>query len=488
MRPTIVAYRRCRLQLHRLLLGLLLLLCGLFGLSGPAAAQTGGTVYVVQVRNTIDLGLAPYLERVIETAAAADAAAVVIEINTPGGRLDAALQMRDVLLATPLRTIAYVDREAFSAGALIALAADELYMAPGAVIGAATPIEGLGGETADPKTISAVASAFRATAEANGRDPQIAAAMVDPQIAISDLVAAGDLLSMTAEEALAIDYIAGIVADRDALLAATGLPATELIETRPGLAENLVRFLTTPVVASLLIAFGVLFIMADLLSGGIGLLAALGLGLIVLFYWGHLLAGLAGWESIALVLVGLVLIGVEIFVVPGFGVAGILGIIALVAGLMLTLIGGQIVTGAEIVRAAATLFGAFLGIIVGAFLLVRYLPRFGKLQGLILQTQVGLPSPAGGQRPRWGWLGGPRLERSTTPTAAERPSLRGATGVALSDLRPSGLARIADQRIDVVTQGDYIRAGEAVEVIADQGYRRVVRRLSKAQQSEAQSV
>jgi membrane-bound serine protease (ClpP class) len=146
-------------------------------LAARAAAELGA-VYVVPITGPIDLGLAPYLERVLAEAAAADAAAVLLVIDTPGGRLDAVLQMRDSLLGSPVRTIAFVDRTAFSAGALIAIAAEEIYMAPGAVIGAATPVEGDTGETASEKVVSAVRKTFKTTAEVRGRDPLIAEAMV----------------------------------------------------------------------------------------------------------------------------------------------------------------------------------------------------------------------------------------------------------------------------------------------------------------------
>ncbi|MDF3016663.1 MAG: hypothetical protein K0R44_1888 [Thermomicrobiales bacterium] len=157
--------------------------------SHATSAQTepggsgSGAVYVVPITGTIDLGLAPYLSRVLEQAAAEGAAAVLLQIDTPGGRLDAVLQMRDTLLGSDVRTIAFIDRTAFSAGALIAIASEQIYMTPGAVIGAATPVDGATGGTATEKIVSAVRTTFKATAEARGRDPLVAEAMVDPDVA-----------------------------------------------------------------------------------------------------------------------------------------------------------------------------------------------------------------------------------------------------------------------------------------------------------------
>ena len=462
--------------------GTLLLLLGLGLHVAPVsrAQDSAGSVLVVQIRDEIDLGLAPYLARVLEQAKREQASAVVLEIDTPGGRLDAALQMRDALLGSPVRTIAFVNRNAFSAGALLAIAANEVYMAPGAVIGAATPVTGTG-EAADEKVISAVRTTFKSTAESRGRDPRIAEAMVDPSIEIEGLVNRGQLLTLTTTEAQARGYADRVTADRHELLLAAGLVGAAIQETSPTPAENVVRFLTSPVIASLLISVGFLLIVADLLGGGIGIVTGAGLALLTIFFWGHMLAGLAGWEGVVLVLLGLVLLGLEAFVIPGFGVAGILGFVALVAGLFLSLTGGEIVTNEDLVRAGSTLGFAFLTILAGGGLLLWLLPRTTRFEGLVLQTRLRRPD----DRPGVGRGNG----RSTTPPPAgaaaleappasnEGASLVGARGVATSDLWPGGIARINGERTDVVSQGDYISTGEPIEVIGDEGYRRVVRRL-----------
>jgi membrane-bound serine protease (ClpP class) len=465
----------------------MLLLVGVLLVSAPLArAQTNNTVFLVQIRDTIDLGLAPYLARVLDEAEAHGAQAVILEINTPGGRLDAALQMRDAILDTPVRTIAFVNREAFSAGALIAIAAKEIYLAPGAVIGAATPVDGAG-DAGDEKIISAVRTTFKATAELRGRDPRIAEAMVDPAVAIPGVVEQNRLLTLTTEEARSLGYADGVAASRQELLAAAELASATLQETAPGPAEWVVRVLTNPAVASLLVALGVLLILADVYTSGFGAVGLVGIGLLALFFWGHALAGLAGWEGIALVLAGLLLVGVEVFVIPGFGVAGVLGIAALLGGLFLSLIGGEIVTGEDLARAGYTVGGAFLLMIAGSVMLIRLLPRAAGVQGLILQAQLGRAEVAPRRSGRlWRWLEGSHLEAHTAGVKVEqRPSLHGATGVALSPLRPGGIARIGSERIDVVTQGEYIPAGAAIVVIADQGYRRVVRRAEDPAPADA---
>ncbi|MBA2754812.1 MAG: hypothetical protein H0U40_10180 [Chloroflexia bacterium] len=452
----------------------------------PLAAQTAvdaRPVHVVSITGTIDLGLAPYLERAIDEAEAADALALILEIDTPGGRLDAVLQMQDALLDADIRTIAFVNRTAFSAGALIAIASEQIYMVPGAVMGAATPVDGAG-ETASEKVVSAVRKTFKTTAEVRRRDPLVAEAMVDPNVVIDGLVGSGELLTLTTSEATAWGYADGVVADRAGLLQAAGLTGAEVTEVSPGPAERLVRFVTDPVVASLLITAAILLIIGDLFVGGFGVIGGVGLLFLAVFFWGHMLAGLAGWEDIALVVLGLVLIGAEIFVIPGFGVAGIAGIGALAAGLWLAMVSREIRTPEATERAGWSVTAALLAVAIGTIALFAFLPRLRPAGGLVLQAQVGTGTP-GQTRPPRGWLrwfgGGAGLELppERAPHVAwppREPTLTSVSGVALSDLRPSGRAAFQGREFDVVTTGEYIAAGEAITVVADEGYRRIVRR------------
>ena len=194
-----------------------------------------------------------------------------------------------------------------------------------------------------------------------------------------------------------------------------------------------------------------------------------------------MLVGLAGWEGVALVLLGLVLLGLEAFVIPGFGVAGILGFVALVAGLFLSLIGGEIVTNEDLVRAGSTLGLAFVTIVAGGGLLLWLLPKTTRSEGLVLRARLGRSDDRPGMGRGNGRSTAPppagAAAQEARPASTEGASLVGARGVATSDLRPGGIARINGERTDVVSQGDYISAGEPIEVIGDEGYRRVVRRL-----------
>lgn len=497
---------RQQARLSPALLGLFLLLLGTFStaLTPAASAQgEGQDVYIVDISGTIDLGLAPYLERVLGDASDNNAAAVILEINTPGGRLDAALQMRSALLGADVPTVAWVNRDAFSAGALIAIAAEQIYMAPGAEMGAATPVTGEGA-TADEKTVSAVRATFRATAEQRGRDPVIAEAMVDPTVVVEGLVTDTQLLTLTTNEAIEWGYAEGATANLDELLAELGIENANVIQTSPGWAEEVVRFLTNPVLASLLFSFGFLLILADVFSGGIGLLAGAGALMIGIFFWGHFIAGLAGWEGVLLVILGVGLIGVEVFVIPGFGIFGIAGIISLLGGLYLSVQGREIVTEEDVNRALGTVTGGFVIMVFGTLLILFLLPKATRFQSLVLAAHVDMPAPPLERRKRdfRRWFRSPEPEipgnpQTPPPSPGAREQSRqsfipanlsrdddeanmvGQRGTALTDLRPGGIASIQGRRVDVVTEGDYIMAGELIEVVLDERYRRVVRRVEE---------
>jgi membrane-bound serine protease (ClpP class) len=414
------------------------------------------------------------------------AVAIIIEIDTPGGRLDAVLQMRDTIIDTDVRTIALVDASAFSAGALVAISADEIYMTPAATLGAATPVLGGTGETADEKTISAVRAVFESTAEENGRDPQVAAAMVDTRVAIDGLVTGEELLTLTVSEAVEFGYAEGVVANLDALLIELGLDDNELVVTKLSFAEQLVRFLTNPLLAGLLLLGGFLLIIGDFFSGGLGIAALGGLALLAIFFWGHMLAGLAGWEDIVLVLVGIALLAVEVFVLPGFGVAGVLGLIAVAGGAFMAMIyrDFDFVTNDDLWRAGLTVAITLVLAMVGMVLLIVLVSRRGGPSGLVLSTRLGTSATVT-QRTSRGWLRWFGADDRLEPDRIERPagadesadlSLVGSTGVAVSDLRPGGIVDIDGHRVDAVTSGEYLPAGEMIEVIRDDRYRRVVRK------------
>jgi membrane-bound serine protease (ClpP class) len=448
----------------RVVIASLLLLSGSLE-CGVAAQASQAVVYVIPIEGTIDLGLAPFLSRTIREAKAEGAAAVLLEINTFGGRVDAAVAMRDTLLNSPVRTIAFINKRAISAGALIALACDTLVMASGSTIGAATPVLTGGGETkpADEKSVSYVRKEFRATADARKRPPEFAEAMVDADVEIAGVIAKGKLLTLTVSEA--IQYkVADLTADTvDEALTAAGLPGAETRPIRQTWAETVVRFLTDPVISSLLMSLGLLGLLVEIRTPGFAVPGTIGLISLGLFFWGHWIVRLAGWEELLLVMLGVLLIALEIFVIPGTTVAGIIGVGALVAGLGLSLVGAG-ATPAVVINVLGRVALSILLALAGALALLRLLPRLPFGGRLVLQTEVAADT---------GYISAPESDRSWL----------GRTGKALSPLRPAGIADIDGSRVDVVSDGDFIEAATPIEVTRVDGNRIVVRRLAPRQEN-----
>jgi len=447
-------------HLISILVGALLLVAG----QAPVrAADPPRVVYLVPIDGMIDLGLAPFLRRVLDEAQRTGAAAVVLEIDTFGGRVDAAVQIRDALLRSPVRTIAYVNQRAISAGALIGLAAGTLAMADGATIGAATPVQvGAPGSAARPveeKMVSYMRKEFRATAESRQRPPLVAEAMVDADVVIPDLIEKGKLLTLTTSEALAAKVIDLRAETLESLLEQTGLAGAEIRRETPNWAERLVRLLTHPVISSLLITLGMVGLIVELRTPGLGLPGAVGVTSLGLFFWGHWLVQLAGWEELLLVAAGVILLALEVLVIPGFGVAGALGIAALLGGLALSLVGAQD-SYHLLLEAALRVVMSLLGAIVLSLVMLRLLPRTPLGHRLVLDQ---------GLSAREGYASAPDTDHR----------LLGRTGRASTPLHPAGIAQIDGERVDVVSTGDPIDVDEAIEVVRVDGNRVVVRSLKR---------
>jgi membrane-bound serine protease (ClpP class) len=320
---------------------------------------------------------------------------------------------------------------------------------------------GQGGETqaTSEKSVSYVRKEFRATAEARGRPPLVAEAMVDPDVVIPGLTAKGKLLTLTTTEALK-HKVGDFRADTlEEVLRRLDQAGAEIRRPAPNWAERVVRFLTHPVLGSLLMTIGIIGIIVELRTPGFGVPGAIGIVSLAAFFWGHWLVRLAGWEELLLVVVGLILVALEVFVLPGFGIAGVLGATAIVAGLGLSLVGAGATRQVLVIAAARVVFSLLVALVV-SLAVIRLLPRLPFGRRVVLQT--GLPAGAGWE---------PRVE-------SHRPAV-GARGTAVSPLRPAGIADIGGERIDVVSEGEYIDAAEAIEVLRVEGNRVVVRPLPK---------
>jgi membrane-bound serine protease (ClpP class) len=376
--------------------------------------------------------------------------------------VDAAVQIRDALLNSKVRTVAFVNKRAISAGALISLAAENLVMAGGGTIGAATPVQmGQPGAAAQPveeKTVSYVRKEFRATAESRKRPPLLAEAMVDADVEIPGVIEKGKLLTLTTEEALKHKFADFRADTLKGALELLGLGGAEVRRASPNWAEHLVRFLTHPVVSSLLMTIGMLGIILGVRTGGFGVAAGVGIASLSLFFWGHWLVQLAGWEELLLAGIGVILLAAEIFVIPGFGIAGVLGIIAILAGLILSLVGAGDRSEIILIAAGRVIFSLLIALIA-SLVLLRFLPRLPFGRRLVLEAGLGA-----GQ------------EYGSAPDSDRR--WLGKKGRASSMLRPAGIAEIEGERVDVVSEGELIDAGQFVEVTHVDGNRIVVRQVT----------
>ncbi|WP_088035770.1 NfeD family protein [Evansella clarkii] len=425
----------------------------------PAATESGGEgeiVYFIPVEQAVERGLEAFLNRSVDTALEEGADHLVFEVNTPGGFVDAAGDIAGLIRNSPIPTTAFVVGEAMSAGAYISLNADEIVMVPGSEMGSAQVIDG-SGTAADDKAQSAWLARMRSAAELNDRDPQFALAMADPRIDLPQYGAAeGDLLTLTASEALETEYAEAIVSDRDELLEYLGMENAQIREMEVSFAEQIARFVTHPIVIPILLSIGSMGLVLELYSPGFGIPGIMGASALFLYFFGHMVAGFAGWETFILFGVGAVLLLIEIFV-PGFGIFGIIGIGAMV--------GSMVMASYSTVNILLSLLIAAVLTIIMSVVVFKYIGYRGPLKRVILTDST---------RTEEGYI-----------SSVTRSEIVGKTGEVLTALRPSGTALVDGERLDVVSEGGYIEQGSKVKVITAAGSRIVVREVNE--QSEEQN-
>ncbi len=422
----------------------------------PIDAPAGSKVVVIAIDRTVELGLAAFVRRAIETNP--DAVAIVIEVNTLGGRVDAAIQIRDALLEAEPRTVAFIHPRAISAGALISLACDNIIMTEGGTIGAATPIQVAPGgqaEAVGEKMVSYMRAEMRATAEANGRRGDIAEAMVDNEVVIKRIVQAGKLLTLDTDQAIKLGMADAKAADLDAVMQTLALEDPEIVTAEANWGEEIARWLTEPTVSGLLLSVGMLGLMVAFYTRSVGAFTLVGFMALGLFFGGHAVVHLVGWEEALLFLSGVVLVLVEVFFVPGLGVPGVLGLIFVIAALVLALIGVPLDVSFEtgvLADAMTRVLLSLLGAFVLALVFMRLLSKTAMGRALVLEdAETGFLS---------------------APSASD---LVGQTGEALTDLRPAGKVVVDGERHEATSEREFIPRGSRVRVIGTDGPALVVR-------------
>lgn len=426
----------------------------------PAAASVVYHVKIHTEGGMIDPGIAAFVERVVDEVDPTESVAIVFDIDTFGGRVDAATVIRDAILDTDLLTIAFVNKRAISAGALISLACDKIVMTQASTIGATTPVD-QGGEKASDKVTSYMRAEMRATAERTGRDPKIAEAMVDERVDLPGLsVEAGRPATLTTEQAL--NYR---IADETAetlyeVLKIYDLADAEIVEVKLSWAEHVLRFLTHPIVTSLLLAVAMFGLIAEVRTPGWGLGGSLALVALTLFFGSNLLVRLAEWWELLLFGVGFGLLLIEVVAIPGFGVAGVSGIALMGASIVLTQLPSVEFEWWSVEDVSAVVGRMALSMIAAVVLslvFLRALPKFAAFNRLILKSET---------RSSEGYV---------SASTEEDEQLVDQEGITLTDLRPVGIGLFGGKRINIIAEGEFIEQQRPVRIVEAHGSRIVVR-------------
>lgn len=481
-----------------ILAALPLLLVG--GAQGAAPPPPGGEVVVVQIVGPIDYAKLALVKRAAGLIREEKPALALFEIDTPGGRGDFMMEIGEEIMNLPVPTAAYIrpmgsGGGAWSAGVYIAISCKRLFMHPGTVIGAATPVDGATGEAVGEKYVSAFREKFRARAEQNGYPGNLIVAMVDPSLELFEVTIEGKkhfatvrdlenlkaqgkefswpttpydtkekLLTLTDRQAVDAGIARG-AATRQEVLREAGLSAgaAETVVS-PSWSESLVGFVTSPVVSMLLLVVGVLGIWIELKTPGFGAAGIVGIVAMALFLFGHHLAGLAEISEVLLIVFGVVLIFVEIFFFPGVGVFAIGGALCILAGLILAM-QTFVLPSPEtapwqmdaFLSSIGRVIASFVGASIGLLLVLRFLPRVPVVGRVVLQAAI----------------------EGAAPMPAAEAALAGKEGHAVTPLRPGGKVEVGGQMLDVVAEGEFVAQGEPVVVLRVEGMRIVVGKLKR---------
>ncbi|MEM1204276.1 MAG: NfeD family protein [Acidobacteriota bacterium] len=434
--------------------------------NAPEAPVAGGkTVVYGKIDGEINLAESAYVTRLLDRARLEEADVLLLELNTFGGRVDAAVAIRDALLDAEPETVVFINKRAISAGALISLACDKIAISPGSTIGAATPVTQSPGQevpaAVEEKYLSYFRQELRVTAETKGRNGDIAEAMVDADMEIEGIIDEGKLLTLTTLTALEYGMADFEAKTTEDVLVGVGAAGVDMATVDRSWSETLVAFLTSAPIASLLLLGMMVGGYLEFQTPGFGIFGGVAILCFLLLYFSHYLVNLAGHEELLLFAIGVLLLVVEMFVFPGFGVAGVLGAAAVFSSMVMLLMAGDwgdlslenpftYDALSQISMVTLLAFGAML-------LALRFLPHTPLGGGILLSQDLA-------------------VEEGYASHDAAPADLLGQEGTALSELRPSGKARIDGQRMDVETEGDWIEKGTAVKVVSKTEGRVVVRR------------
>lgn len=423
-----------------------------FSILIPSFSAETTVVYKIPIYEEVEKGLHAFLKRSIHDAEEAGADAIIFDINTPGGFVDSAEKIINLLDSTSIRKIAYINSEALSAGAYLALHTDEIYMSPNGTIGAAAVIES-NGNAADKKATSAWKAKMINAAQLTGKDPIYAQAMADETVHLPKYRAPkGELLTLSSAEALEVKYSNGTVSSFEELLKVTNLSGAKVVETEQAFVESLARFVTNPIIVPILLSIASLGLILELYSPGFGVAGTMGLISLGLFFFGHLVAGLAGYESIIIFVIGVILIIAEFFL--PFGISGILGVAAIIFSIILA--------GGDLVQMSIAVLIALTVAIIGMVIMMKFFRKGLKALNKVILTDATTTEQ--------GYV-----------SNQNRLDLVGKLALTMTPLRPAGTIRIDNERIDAVSDGSFIGKDKLVKIIKVEGSRIVVREATEGE-------
>lgn len=410
-------------------------------------------VFLMKLDADIDPRTNRYTELALEEAVNQEADYVIIEMDTYGGALNDADDIRTRVLEFEKPIYVYINKDAASAGALISIACDSIYMAKGASIGAATVVT-QDGAAAPDKYQSYMRSIMRSTAEANGRDPKIAEAMVDQDVEVDSISTEGKVITFSTSEAIKHGFCEAQVTGVDEIMNRSGVEEFDTYEYELSGAEKIINIFINPFVSGILILVILGGIYFELQTPGVGFPILASLVALILYFTPYYLNGLAeNWEIIIFFL-GVVLLALEIFVIPGFGVAGVSGITMMVTSLILVMLNNDyfdfsFVPSGHLTTAVLVTFLGLIGSFIVMFIGGVRLTESGLFKRIALETT---------------------LDRSSGYTSNfKKESLLGKSGTAYTILRPSGKVEIENEIYDAYTRGSYIDQGSKIEVIGEEG-------------------
>ncbi|MBE0541830.1 MAG: nodulation protein NfeD [Verrucomicrobia bacterium] len=444
--------------------------------TNQAANSQPSKVFIVPIRENIMPPLVYVVRRGVKEAMEAKADALILDMKTDGGRVDVTEEIIKIINKFPGRTVTYVNDRAFSAGAFIAVGTQKIYMSPQSVIGAAAPIMMMPGggaaeklpDTMEVKMTSAIRALVRVQAEKHGHNVEVVEAMIDKTKELKMdgevLNKEGNILTLTDRQA-AKEYgdppkrllSSGTVESMDALLATLGYAGAQRVEIKPTGAETVGIWINT--IGPLLLIIGMVGLYIEFKTPGFGVPGIIGIIAFALYFFGGYVAGISGAVWAVVFVVGLILVALELFVFQGSMIAGVGGAVLMLTAIVMGMVDmypgtPRLPTLPQLQLPLRDLGIALAGTVVIAAILARFLPKTSLFQKLVSQTASGVSSVAAQE--------------------AQQEARLGQTGVAISQLYPGGKARFGDEILDVITQGELIEKGRPVKIIGHTGQDAVV--------------